>query len=65
MGKVFKKPLVEWVLEYLFNNDVDAFIIWHRMEENRYSITTFCSRTRFEKLLRKYKSYKKKIEKEA
>lgn len=65
MGKVFKKPLVEWVLEHLFHDDVDAFIIWHRMEENGYSITTPCSQTRFEKLFRKYKLYKKKVEEEA
>ena len=52
-------------MDIFFNDDVDRLLDWHRTEKNGESITSFYSRTRFEKLLRKYKSYKKKIEKEA
>lgn len=62
MKQPTSRPLIEWVLEKLFHDDVDNFIIWNRMEENGYSITTPCSKTTFEKFFRKYKSYKKRIE---
>ncbi len=65
MKRPTSRPLIDWVLEKLFHDDVDNFIIWNRMEENGYSITTPCSQTAFEKLFRKYKLYKKRVEEES
>lgn len=65
MKQPTSRPLIEWVMDLFFNDDVDRFLDWHRTEKNGESITSSYSRTRFEKLLRKYKSYKKRIEEEA
>lgn len=59
MVKTFKKPLIEWVLDHLFHDDVDTFILWYRMESGGGSITTSFSKTAFEKYLRAYRRYKK------
>lgn len=65
MKQPTSRPLIEWVMDLFFNDDVDKFLDWHQTEKNGESITSSYSRTRFEKLLRKYKSYKKGIEEEA